>query len=94
MRYFSSREMQQEHDFLGETQNHFQRIATMHFLSAVAMYVYCLLLNNVFVSLACFKKSGVFSFTLFAAGAASLGQYIYFPLKNKKKHSKNEIDWC
>ena len=50
------------------------------------MYVCYLLLNNVFVSLACFKKSGEFNFTLFAACATSLGQY--FPLKNKKKHSK------
>ena len=81
----SSREMQQTHHFLGETQNKFQLIATLHFLLAVAMYVCDLLLNNVFVGLACFKKSGVFTFILFAACTTSLGQY--FPLKNKKKHS-------
>ena len=55
-------------------------------MSAVARYVCYLLLTNVFVSLACFKKSGVFNFTLFAACATSLGQY--FPLKNKKLKMK------
>jgi len=53
------------------------------------MHICYLLLNNVFVSLACFKKSGVFSFTLFAACATSLGQY--FPLKNKKRIKKNTL---
>ena len=76
-------ERQQEHDFQGDTQNNFHLIATLHFISAVAMYVCYLLLNNVIVSLAWLKKSGVFNFTFFAACATSLGQY--FPLKNKKK---------
>ena len=80
--------MQLQYDFLGETQNNFQLIATSHFLAAVAMYV-CYLLNNVFVSLACFKKSWVFNFSLFAACAKSLGQY--FPLKNKKNTLKMKL---
>ena len=39
MRHFSSREMQQKHNFLGGTQNNFQLIATWHFISACSCNV-------------------------------------------------------